>query len=180
VQQNMLNRHVLAAALFILTGCASIGDFDVDRAIAEQRVPGNPLAGVLNNLFAIPIPMDVNIRSEAAARNSGPAKAAHLKELVLRITATSKTAGDEDDFGFLDSVDVFIESTKEGTSLPRTPIARAPNIQPTEQIVFDVVGSIDVLPYADEGSRFTADAHGNVPPDDVSFDGSFSLRVELF
>jgi hypothetical protein len=174
-------RHpVLAVGLFILTGCASIGDFDVERTIAEQRVQGNPLAGLLKDLFAVPIPMGVDIRSEAAARDSGPAKAAHLRELVLQITPTSKTVGDEDDFGFLDSVDVFIESTKEGTTLPRTRIAQAADIQPTERLDFDVVSSVDVLPYSDEGSRFTSDVHGSVPPDDVSFDGSFTLRVELF
>jgi hypothetical protein len=170
----------LAAALAAASGCASIGDFDVERTIAEQRVQGNPLAGLLKNLFAVPIPMDVDIKSETAARDTGPARAAHLSELALQITDSSTAAGDTDDFGFLDSVDVFVESTRQGTSLPRVLIARAAHIEAAERLDFDVVRTVDVLPYADEGSRFTSDVQGSVPPDDVSFDGHFTLRVELF
>jgi hypothetical protein len=170
----------LSAALGAASGCASLGDFDVDRSIAEQRVQGNPLAGVLNTLFAVPIPMDVAIQSETAARDTGPAKAAHLREIGLEITDTSTSAGDTDDFGFLDAVDVYIESTRAGTSLPRVLIARATNIEASQRLDFDVMRSVDLLPYADEGSRFTSDVQGSVPPDDVSFDGHFTLRVELF
>jgi hypothetical protein len=170
----------LGAALGPLSGCAGIGDFDVERTIGEQRVDGNALAGLLNNLFAVPIPMDVDIQSETAARDTGPAHAAHLRKIELQITDTSTTAGDTDDFGFLDSVEIFLESTRQGTTLPRVLIARASQIEPTETLDFDVVRSVDVLPYADEGSRFTSDVQGRVPPDDVSFDGRFTLRVELF
>jgi hypothetical protein len=170
----------LAAIGLTLTGCASISDFDVERTIAEQRVPGNVLAGVLGSLFAVPIPMDVDIASETSARDTGPAKGAHLKELELVITKTAEGPSDEDDFGFLDVVDVFIESTREGTSLPRTRIAQAADITPETTLTFDVVSSVNVLPYADEGSRFVSEVSGSVPPDDVSFDGHFTLRVELF
>ncbi|HTV22130.1 MAG TPA: hypothetical protein VMG12_25745 [Polyangiaceae bacterium] len=168
----------LAAAL--LPACASVSDFDVDRRIAEQRVQGSPIAGLLGSLFAVPIPMDVNIESETSARDAGPAQAARLKALALEITPSAEGGGDTDDFGFLDSVDVYIESTRSGTSLPRTLIAQAPNIQATPRIEFQVVGSVNVLPYAEEGSRFTSEVEGSVPPDDVSFAGHFTLRIELF
>jgi hypothetical protein len=176
-----LHRNALFySILTALTGCASLGDFDVERTIAEQRVPGNPLAGLLKDLFAVPIPMNVDIASETAARDTGPAKSARLRELLLTITPTAEGPSDQDDFGFLDSVAVFIESTREGTSLPRTQIAIAEDITATERLVFDVVDSVNVLPYANEGSRFTSEVDGSAPPDDVSFDGSFTLRVEVF
>jgi hypothetical protein len=164
----------------LLPACASIGDFDVERTIAEQHVEGSPIAGLLGDLFQVPIPMDVNIASETAARDAGPAQAAHLKALVLQITDTDQGAGDTDDFGFLDSVDVFIESTRSGTSLPRTRIAQATDIEASSRLEFDVIRSVNVLPYAEEGSRFTSEVEGSVPPDDVSFAGRFTLRVELF
>jgi hypothetical protein len=157
-----------------------VGDFDVERTIAEQRVAGNPLAGLLDTLFAVPIAMDVDIASETAARDAGPAQAAHLKELALDVTATAEGPSDEDDFGFLDSVEVFIESTRPDTTLPRTRIAQALDIAPSRRLTFDVVSSVDVLPYSEEGSRFVSEVEGTVPPDDVTFAGRFTLRVELF
>jgi hypothetical protein len=99
---------------------------------------------------------------------------------VLQITDSDKGSGDSDDFGFLDSVDVFIESTRQGTSLPRVLIAQATDIAATPRLEFQVVRSVNVLPYAEEGSRFTSEVEGRVPPDDVSFAGRFTLRVELF
>jgi hypothetical protein len=166
--------------LLLLPACASIGDFDVERTIAEQRVMGSPIAGLLGDLFQVPIPMDVNIASETAARDAGPAQAAHLKALVLQISDTDQGAGDTDHFGFLDSVDVFIESTRSGTSLPRTRIAQATDIEASSRLEFQVIRSVNVLPYSEEGSRFTSEVEGSVPPDDVSFAGRFTLRVELF
>lgn len=168
------------ATLVALTGCAGIGDFDVRRSIGEQRVQGNPLAGILGDLFAVPIPMDVDIASETDARDTGPAQRAHLAALKLRITATSEGASDTDDFGFLDSVDVFIESTRPSSGLPRTRIAQAVDIASDRDLPFDVVQSVDVLPYADEGSRFVSEVEGRVPGDDVSFDGTFTVTIELF
>jgi hypothetical protein len=163
-----------------LPACASVGDFDVERSIAEQHVQGSPIAGLLGDLFAVPIAMDVNIASETAARDAGPAQAAHLKALVLEITDNDESSGDSDDFGFLDSVDVFIESTRSGTSLPRTRIAQAADIEASARLEFEVIRSVNVLPYSEEGSRFTSEVEGSVPPDDVSFAGRFTLRVELF
>jgi hypothetical protein len=167
-------------ACVLLPACAGVGDFDVDRTIAEQRVQGSPIAGLLDDLFAVPIPMDVDIASETAARDAGPAQAAHLRALVLQITDTDEDASDTDDFGFLDSVAVFIESTRQGSPLPRTLIAQAADIEPSPRLDFQVIRSVNVLPYAEEGSRFTSQVEGRVPPDNVSFVGRFTLRIELF
>lgn len=177
---NALTRLSLSVLCASLPACASVGDFDVERGIAEQRVQGSPIAGLLGDLFQVPIPMDVDIVSETAARDAGPAQAARLKALVLEITDSAESSGDSDDFGFLESVDVYIESTRAGTSLPRTRVAGAVDIAAGPRIDFDVIRSVNVLPYAEEGSRFTSEVEGRVPPDDVSFAGQFTLRVELF
>lgn len=174
-------RHLLLVSILAaLASCVSVGDFDVERSIAEQRVEGNPLAGLLDTLFAVPVPMDVDVASETAARDTGPAQAAHLRELVFDVTAAGEGGSDEDDFGFLDSVVVFIESTKADSTLPRTRIAQALDIAPSRRLTFDVTRSVDVLPYSEEGSRFVSEVNGTVPPDDVTFSGHFTLRVELF
>ena len=176
------SRQALASAALAIgsAACASVGDFDIDRTIAEQRVMGSPIAGLLGSLFQVPIPLAVDIESEITARNTGPAETARLKALALEITTSAQSSGDSDDFDFLDSVDIFIESTHTGSHLPRARVARADNIAATPRIDFTVIRSVNVLPYAEEGARLTSEVEGRVPPDDVSFAGHFTLRVELF
>ncbi len=50
-------------SLSVVLGC-SIGDFDVDRRIDEQRVPGNALSGLLDSFFNVPVPMNLDLNEE--------------------------------------------------------------------------------------------------------------------
>jgi hypothetical protein len=165
--------------LISLMGCG-IGDFDVERGISEQRVPGNALSGLLETFFDAPIPMNVNIEEETAARDTGPAKAARLTRLDFRITPSAMAAPDQDDFSFLQSVTVYVESTRAGSSLARQKIAEALDIEATAALRFRTLGSVDLLPYTQEGARFVSEAQGSAPADDVTFAGSFTVTVELF
>lgn len=176
-----LSLPLACVVLGVLPGCYDLGEFDVRRRIPEQRVEGNPLAGLLGDLFSVPVPLDVDMAAETAAHDTGPAKSAHLSALWLDVTDTARSGDtDTDDFGFLRSVDVFVESTLSGSSLPRVLVAQAHDIEPTEHLEFEVEDSIDVLPYADEGSRFVSEVEATAPADDVSFGGRFTLRVEVF
>jgi hypothetical protein len=168
-----------ASAGLCLWGCG-IGDFDVERGISEQRVPGNALSGLLETFFDTPIPMNVNIQEETAARDSGPAQSAHLTRLDFRITASAMSAPDKDDFSFLRSASVFIESTRAGSELPRQKIAEAEDIQASAVLSFHTFDRVDILPYTEEGARFVSEAEASAPPDDVTFEGSFTVSVELF
>ena len=38
---------------------------------------------------------------------------------------------------------------------------------------------VDLKPYIDRGARFVTSATGRVPPDDVTFDGRMTIRVEV-
>ena len=170
---------VSLSCLGALLGC-SIGDFDVDRHIDEQRVPGNALSGLLDTFLNAPVPMNVNVREETSARDSGPASSAHLTRLEFRITKTAMAAPDTDDFSFLQSATVYVESTKAGSSLARQKIAEALDPGPSSKLRFRTFDAVDVLPYSEEGARFVSEASGHAPPDDVSFDGGFTITVELF
>jgi hypothetical protein len=170
---------LLLLLLSALPSCG-IGDFDIERSIDEQSVPGNALSGLLDTFFNAPIPMNVNIREQTSARDSGPAKSAHLTRLEFQITKTAMTAPDTDDFSFLDSVTVYIESTKAGSSLPRAKIAQALDVKAESKLSFDTVETVDVLPYSEEGARFVSEASGHAPPDDVTFNGRLTVTVELF
>lgn len=166
-------------SLGAVLGCG-IDDFDVDRDMGEQRVPGNALSGLLDTLFNAPVPMNINVQQETSARDSGPAQSAHLTRLELRITNTAMVAPDTDDFSFLQSATVYVESTKAGSSLPRQKIAEARDIKATSKLGFHTFDRVDVLPYSEEGARFVSEVNGHVPADDVTFGGGFTVTVELF
>src|SRR5690242_11967490 len=107
-------------ALLCLAGCG-IADFDVDQPVMEQRIQGSPLPGPLAALF--PLPLDVDISAKIKAMDSGPIDSVSLKTLTLTITATAMPPGDHDDWSFVDSVDVYVSSSKQGSTLPKTKIA---------------------------------------------------------
>jgi hypothetical protein len=172
------NRLGIATCLVWTTGCLR-ADFDVDRDIAEQRVPGSLVSGLLDDLLAAPIAMNVDVASETEARGTGPATAARLSLLELSITDTAETGSDDDDFAFLDEVSVFVESTREGSSLPRLLVAEARGESGLRTLRFTTIDGVDLLAHVEEGARFASEAVGRVPPDDVTFDGAYRVRIEI-
>lgn len=175
--------RILACAFVTLCvgGCAGVGDFPVEVSVQEQRVEGSPLGGLLGGVFDVPIPLDVDLTAETAARDTGPAQHVRLSELSLSITGTAEGAGDTDDFDFLDSAEIFVESAASGSSLPRVRVARIdPAPDGARSVFFETDTSVDLLPYVNEGARLTSSAEGRVPPDDVTFDGRVVLIVEVF
>lgn len=168
---------LLSAAL---AGCVGFGSFELSIAISEQRVQGSPLGGLLGGLFDLPIPLDVDLAVETAARQTGPAQRVRLLALTLDITETAESATDQDDFGFIDSVDIFVESRRSDSALPRRRVAwieSSPGA--VRQLVFETDTSVDLLPYVQEGARLSSAARARVPPDDVTFVGAALLSVEV-
>jgi hypothetical protein len=65
---------------------------------------------------------------------------------------------------------VFVESTKSGTTLPKTKIATVS--KPTGlKLTFTVEGSVNLKPYVDEGSQVDSSGSGRAPAADVTYDG---------
>ncbi|HJL19898.1 MAG TPA: hypothetical protein RMH99_29815 [Sandaracinaceae bacterium LLY-WYZ-13_1] len=167
-------------ALLALTGCTSTGGFELGIDLAEQRVDGNPVGGLLGGFFEVPIPLMVDLAAETAARDTGPAQRVRLVELSLAITPTAESEGDTDDFGFLDGAEIFVESADAGSSLRRQRIATLEEVpEGARELFFATDPEVDLLPYIDEGARLTSSAEGTVPPDDVTFDGRAVLSVEV-
>ncbi len=172
-----LCRLLLVLAAPLLLSCSGL-EFDVSRELPEQRLEGNVLSEVLEGIFENPITFDVNVQAETAARDTGPAQSAHMQSLTLRITETAETEGDEDNFNFLETVDIYIESAEQDSSLPRKKIAELPEITPDQKrLEFITDQSVNLLPYANEGAVITSEASGSPPPDEVSFAGSYTIRI---
>ena len=174
-----------AAALLLLSislvesGCG-LGEFDVQRQIPEQRVAGSALGGLLDGFLEVPIPLDVDVEAEVAARDAGPAQAVRLSRLDFSVTAGAMTPPDEDDFAFLRSATVYVESERDGSELPRVMVAQLPGPGAGRNLEFATETSVDLLPYVEEGARFVSEANANVPPDDVTFNGRFRITIEVF
>jgi len=173
---------VLITALSF-SGClggTGILSFPIHETIDEQTVNGSPIPAALGGAFPFMIPMNIDLSAETAARGTGPANHVYLRSLSLDITATAEPAPDTDDFDFLDSIDIYIESTKSGTTLERRKIAHITTVPTGVKHVSFSIDRVDLIDYVNEGSRLTSEATGNFPPDDVTFDGEISLSVEVF
>lgn len=157
-------------------GCGAL-DFDVQQGIPEQRVTGSLAGALFGTLIPSPFPLTIDLAQETKARGTGPVKAAGLKSLTFAITDTA-SAGSVHDFRFVQTVEIYIESTKSGTTLTRQKIADLPS-PPGNQTTLSLrtYPEINVLPYINEGSRITSMASGTVPPNDVTFNGQIVVHV---
>lgn len=156
-----------------ISGCG-VTRFGTGYDIEERTVPGS-VAGALLGDDEVELPLAIDVTTETTARGTGPARHIYLTSFTLSVTSTSEPSGDTDDLGFIDRIEVFVESTQQGSTLPRMRIASldpAPDGQRTLSLDGD---GVDLLPYVREGSRLMASAVGSSPDDDTSYDG----RVEL-
>jgi hypothetical protein len=160
--------------LLLVTGCG-IADFDVTQDVPEQRVPGSPLPAILGQFFDVPV--EIQIQEQIAARETGPVDSVRLTSLVLDITATAEGSDDMDDFAFVERVDIFVESSRSGSSLPRVLVASVIDPGLTRRLDFEPVPDLNLLPYVNEGARMTADGQGSAPEDDVTYAGRSVFRV---
>lgn len=168
----------LAVPLLFVAITTCHGDtiaFDISQNIPEQVIPGDPVAnsvasgadGGLSLHFSPSVgPMTVDGLASLG-----------LRSLQLSITASREPEGDTDCWDFLDSAAVSIESTLEGSSLARAPVASVTQPGCITTLVFTPADGLDLLPYVREGFRLVIDVTGVPPPDDVSFDGRFVMRA---
>ena len=164
----------LALACLAAAGCG-VADFGIDQPVQEQMISGSPIPGPLQVLF--PIPLNVDISAQIKAKDTGPIDSVTLSALTLSITKTDEPSGDSDDWSFVTSVDVYVASTKSGSTLPKVKIAHVMNPGAVRDMKFALDGSVNLKPYIDEGSQVDGQSSGNAPPDDVSYNGVASFTV---
>lgn len=161
----------------------NFGDITFTEESQEAIVMGSS-GGLLNmlptNNLLPPLKLEIDLQEELDSQNAGPAKAVYLDALALTITPTSMPEGDTDNFDFVDKVDVYVESTKSGSSLPKKQVAVLENVpQGKTTVDFTVIEDVDLKPYIEEGVRLTTTGNGEVPPDDTSFKAIVTIRAEL-
>jgi hypothetical protein len=163
------------AGLVASTAACGIADFNVSQAIPEQQVPGSSIPGPLATLF--PVPIDLDISSKIKAMNTGPIDSVTLSSLALTITKTAEPSGDTDDWSFVSHVEVYLESSKSGTTLAKVKIAMVSSPGAVQTMNFEVDGGVNLKAYVDEGSKVTTTGSATAPSDDVSYDGTSVFTV---
>jgi hypothetical protein len=172
----------ICIAFVACSGPSPIG-FDIVRPIAEQSVQGDALAHTAGTLLGSspinPFQLQIDLSAEAAAHDSGPITDVRLRALTFSITSTSEPPGDTDCFDFVDSVTLSVESTQSGTQLQPQVIATVSQPGCVRMLSFDVVSTVNLAPYIQEGMRISSTGRGISPADDVSFDGSITLHAGI-
>ena len=179
--------HLASFAIVIATltacGSAGIGSFDITEESTEATITGgaeNPLDLLpVDNLFP-PMTLTVNLEEELEEQNAEGAKAIFLQDLEMVITDTEQPEGDTDNFDFVDEVNVFVESTKSGTTLEKKQIATLENVPEGQTSVsFTTENDVNLKPYVEEGMKLTTAGSGEVPEDDTSLKAIVTLTVQV-
>ena len=156
-----------ALVLVLLAGCG-IADFDIDQPIPSQTIQGSGIPAPLAALF--PLPLSLDLTAQIKARDTGPIGGVTLSALSLTITSAG-------DWSFVDHVNVFVESTKTGSTLPKVEIAHVMSPGAVKTMTFTVDGSVNLKPYVDEGGKVDSEGSGTAPSMDVTYDGQATFTV---
>lgn len=161
-------RSLTVCLVATMAGCG-ITDFDVEQPIQPQTIQGSGIPAPLAAVF--PLPLNLDLESQIKAKDTGPIDSVTLSSLTLHITSSGG------DWSFVKSIDVSVESTKSGTTLPKVKIASVSSPGAVQTLTFDVERGVNLKPYIDEGSQVDSSGSGTQPTQDVSFDGKGVFTV---
>jgi hypothetical protein len=161
----------LPVMMIAIAGCG-IADFDVEQPVPQQTIQGSGLPAPLAAIFPLPLTLDLD--SKIKAQETGPIDSVTLSSLTLQITSA---AGD---WSFVQSVEVSVESTRSGSTLPKVQIASVSSPGAVRTLAFDVEAGVNLKPYIDEGSQVSSRGAGSQPTQDVTFDGVGVFTVHPF
>jgi len=164
-------RTLALVAAATLAGCG-IADFDISQDVPEQTIQGSGVPAPIAAVF--PLPLSLDIGSKIKQRETGPIYSVTLESLVLEIHTSGAS------WGFVDSIDVYVESTKQGTSLPKVKLASVKDPPATTTLTFVVEDDVNLKGYIDEGAKVDSSGTGTQPSSDVTFDGKSVFTVHPF
>ncbi|HNN96439.1 MAG TPA: hypothetical protein PKI03_29395 [Pseudomonadota bacterium] len=166
-------------ALGPVFGCGALR-FDISQSVPEQRIMGSVLGALLGSFIPTPFSLNINLAQETQARGTGPAQSAGLKALSFRLTNVPNPPRSSDNFDFVDRIEIFVESTKSGTSLTKQKVADLLTVpRGVQTLSLQCYPNVDLVPYINEGARISSTAAGKVPPQDVTFDGQITIEVRV-
>jgi hypothetical protein len=141
-------------------------------------VPGSPLGGLLPSFLPSPVPLNLDVKSETAKRNTGPATSANLKAISFSALPHSSPMGN---FDFVDEIHIFIAPAQGSSSaLPMKEIASLKPVPKGQTTInLNVLPSVDLLPYINAGAQLSASASGRPPMQNFDYDGVVTITVHI-
>jgi hypothetical protein len=113
------------------------------------------LEGDLTHIFA---DIGEQADSEIISRNAGAVDALRLVSLSLQMADTSNATDMQSSFGFLAGIEIYAESSKVDSNLPRVLVAWTTNIpEGATTLPLQISQDVDLHPYRVEGLRITTD-----------------------
>ena len=185
--------QVLSLALATLTTTFACSDttltrFNVDERLEETTVQGVGFGNVLP-LTLSELNADIEQQESYGQEDFDYVTEIRMTSLSLAIVEASDDPerdsfedGNEDNFDFVESLNLYIQANIGGTEQKES-IAFLASTDPqiatsSRRISLETTG-IDILDYveADSGYQVVIEGSGNVPPDDVIFNGDVVYRV---
>jgi hypothetical protein len=166
----------MRAFAFVGLLCAGCGvlDFDVTQNIPAQMIPGNPAASMLP---ASVLPGTLSFTFDVAQQQKQHGvtiDSVHMKAFSLDIDPSSATQN----FDWLGSLQIEIASAKAGSTLPRVVIAMQATVpKGVTHVDFTVDGSVNLLPYINEGTAITTSGSGRPTANGVTITGKLVVKV---
>lgn len=182
-----MKRFALCTVLFVLASACGKDpltlEFDVDKDLPEQSIPGSlapcqlPISvGVLDDPFEVTITQAEDFPEQNT--DVQHVRSAKVRELRLSIAATSS----EPDWDFLDALNLFVEAS----GLERKLVASIGEETESGEPIADGATTLDLepegvnlAPYikANGGFTITSEAVGCAPAQEVRFTGRLEVRI---
>lgn len=192
VKNQRVTVGVIAGISLIPIACSdsSIGSFSVDESLGETRVQG---VGFVNILPLTLSELNLNIEEQEAyeAEDFDFVTKIRMKELSLSVTDSSDDPeidsfedGNEDNFDFIESMNLYIQASIDGEQrkeqIAFLSSSDSQIASETRQLTFSMTG-LNILDYVEAAGGYTVliEGSGNVPPDDVIFDGEVQYSVSI-
>lgn len=177
-----ISTAVLMLTLSMVFACGEdLGSFDINEKSDEVIVQGGPtIIDLPINIFPA-MAIDINLQQELKAQDASAAKGVFLKDLTLRVTDKSKAdAQDVDNFDFVEKVTIYVESTKDNTTLKKTKVAEVLMVKDGLQVLpLTVFDDVNLKPFIEEGMRLNSEGTASVPEDDVSLLADVTIKVQV-
>lgn len=168
--------------ILALSACGTdLGSFDINEKSDEVIVQGGPsIIELPINIFPA-MTLDINLQQELDAQDASGAKAVYLSALSLNVTDKAKAnASDVDNFDFVESVTIYVESTKENSALKKTKVAEVKMVPDGLQVLpLTVFDNVNLKPFIEEGMRLSSEGTASVPEDDVSMLADVTIKVQV-
>ncbi len=134
------------------------------------------LEGKLTHIF---MAIGEQAEAEIISRNAGSVDALRLVSLSLHMTDTSNATDMQSSFGFLAGIEIYAESSKVDSNLPRMLVAWNTAIPDgATTLPMQVNQDVNLHPYRAEGLRITTDLSGrSCLRREITFEASYLALV---